>query len=50
MEPDGLALEECAARFIGEMELGLAGQKSSLDMIPTYLAAASPARAAGRRH
>ncbi len=43
MEPDGLDLEECAARFIADMELGLAGHSSSLDMIPTYLASGVPA-------
>ena len=43
MEPDGLDLEECAARFIADMELGLAGHNSSLDMIPTYLASGVPA-------
>ncbi|HIQ78308.1 MAG TPA: hexokinase [Candidatus Scatomorpha intestinavium] len=43
MEPDGLDLEECAARFIADMELGLAGLTSSLDMIPTYLTCGVPA-------
>ena len=42
MEPDGLDLEECAARFIADMELGLAGHSSSLDMIPTYLSCGVP--------
>ncbi len=37
MEPERFPMRDAAAAFLGEMELGLAGQKSSLDMIPTYL-------------
>lgn len=37
MEPERFPLHDATASFIGEMELGLAGKKSSLDMIPTYL-------------
>ena len=47
MEPERFPLGDAAAAFIGEMELGLAGKESSLDMIPTYLA--SGAVGAGRR-
>ncbi len=39
MEPERFPLRDATAAFIGEMELGLAGQKSSLDMIPTWLSA-----------
>ena len=39
MEPERFPLRDATAAFIGEMELGLAGQKSSRDMIPTWLSA-----------
>ena len=37
MEPERFSLADGTAAFISEMELGLAGKPSSLDMIPTYL-------------
>lgn len=42
MEPDGIDLGSSVARFIADMELGLAGRPSSLDMIPTYLSCGVP--------
>ena len=42
MEPTELSLPAVTAAFVDEMEAGLAGSKSSLDMIPTYLACGSP--------
>lgn len=42
MEPDGIDLGASVARFIADMELGLAGRRSSLDMIPTYLSCGVP--------
>ena len=47
MEPERFPLQDATAAFLSEMELGLAGKKSSLDMIPTYLS--SGAVDAGRR-
>ncbi len=40
MDPYGLDMESAVSRFLAEMELGLAGHQSSLDMIPTYLSGA----------
>ena len=37
MEPERFSIADGTAAFISEMELGLAGKPSSLDMIPTYL-------------
>jgi hexokinase len=37
MEPDQINMEDCCNIFIEEMAKGLEGQKSSLEMIPTYM-------------
>ena len=37
MEPDQIDMDECCRTFLDEMEKGLAGQESSLEMIPTYM-------------
>ncbi len=37
MNPDQIDMEKCCQVFLDEMEKGLAGEKSSLDMIPTYM-------------
>lgn len=39
MQPDRIAFGELCAAMVREMERGLSGEKSSLDMIPTYLSA-----------
>jgi hexokinase len=37
MDPDQIDMEDCCDTFLEEMEKGLAGQESSLEMIPTYM-------------
>ena len=37
MQPERMPLAELVTAFVSEMERGLAGEKCSLDMIPTYL-------------
>lgn len=37
MDPDQIDMNDCCNVFLDEMERGLAGQKSSLKMIPTYI-------------
>ena len=37
MDPDQIDMEDCCNTFLEEMEKGLAGRESSLDMIPTYM-------------
>lgn len=37
MDHEQIDMEECCNIFLDEMEKGLAGQDSSLDMIPTYM-------------
>ncbi len=37
MDPDQIDMEDCCNIFLDEMAKGLAGQKSSLEMIPTYM-------------
>ena len=37
MDPDQIDMEDCCNIFLEEMEKGLAGQESSLEMIPTYM-------------
>ncbi len=41
MEPERFPMREATAAFLSEMELGLAGRSSSLDMIPTWLKSGS---------
>ena len=37
MDPDQIDMDQCCNIFLEEMELGLAGKDSSLEMIPTYM-------------
>ncbi len=42
MAPEDIDIESCCRAFLEEMEKGLAGQKSSLEMIPTYIETEKP--------
>jgi len=42
MDYEDIDIETCCRAFLEEMEKGLAGQKSSLEMIPTYMETEKP--------
>jgi hexokinase len=42
MDYEAIDIETCCGAFLEEMEKGLAGQKSSLEMIPTYMETQKP--------
>lgn len=42
MAPEDIDIERCCCAFLEEMEKGLAGQKNSLEMIPTYMETEKP--------
>jgi hexokinase len=42
MDPDDIDMDECISCFIEEMEAGLAGKKSSLPMLPSYIEVEKP--------
>jgi len=42
MDPDSIDMDECTTHFIEEMEESLAGRKSSLPMLPSYMGVEKP--------